>query len=69
MLIRYFYNNPQLCRRASLEDLEQVSCQLAPTVQHRIIVIQNPEHLEQMLRKRETSTYNTVIDEVDENNT
>lgn len=30
-------------RRASLDDLEQNSCQLAPTIQHRIIVVQNQD--------------------------
>lgn len=59
----------QLCRRASLEDLEQVSCQLAPTVQNRIVAARNEEHINQLLRKRETLDNTTVIAEVDENNT
>lgn len=33
----------QMLRRASLDDLEQASCQLAPKIQHRIIRIQNEE--------------------------
>lgn len=32
-----------MLRRASLDDLEQISCQLAPTTEHRIIRIQNEE--------------------------
>lgn len=56
----------QLCRRASLEDMEQVSCQLAPTVQHRIVAVRNEEHIQQLLRKRETLDNTTVIAEVDE---
>ena len=52
-----------------MEDLEQVSCQLAPTIQHRIIVAQGEDHLEQLIRKRETMDNTTVITEVDENNT
>lgn len=59
----------QLCRRASLEDLEHVSCQLAPTVQHRIIAAQGEEHIQELIRKRETTDNTTVIAEVDENNT
>lgn len=59
----------QLCRRASLEDMEQVSCQLAPTLQHRIVAARNEEHIQQLLRKRETLDNTTVIAEVDENNT
>lgn len=59
----------QLCRRASLEDLEQVSCQLAPTVQHRIIAAQSEQHIDQLIRKRETTDNTTIIAEVDENNT
>lgn len=57
---------PKLLRRASLDDLEQESCQLAPTIQHRIIQIQNEEHHQELLRKRETMERNSVINEVDE---
>lgn len=32
-----------MLRRASLDDLEQASCQLSPKVQHRIIRILNEE--------------------------
>lgn len=33
----------QLLRRASIDDLEQQSCHLSPSVEHRIQIIQNPE--------------------------
>lgn len=49
--------------------MEQVSCQLAPTLQHRIVAARNEEHIQQLLRKRETLDNTTVIAEVDENNT
>lgn len=62
-------NTSKLLRRASLDDLEQVSCQLAPSIQHRIVMIQTDDHLQSMLRKRETMANNSVIKEVDESNT
>lgn len=59
----------QLLRRASIDDLEQQSCHLSPSVEHRIQIIQNPEHLEQLLRRRKIIENNNdnVIKEVDEN--
>lgn len=42
-----------MLRRASLDDLEQNSCQLAPTIQHRIVLVQNEDHLKQMILRRE----------------
>ncbi|XP_049291508.1 snake venom 5'-nucleotidase isoform X3 [Anopheles funestus] len=56
----------QLLRRASLDDLEQNSCQLAPTIQHRIIVVQNEDHIREMILRRETIEKNCVIKETDE---
>lgn len=53
-------------RRASLDDLEQTSCNLSPVVEHRIIQIQNEEHLHQLLLRRETMEKTTVIAEIDE---
>uniref|UniRef100_A0A182MFE6 receptor protein serine/threonine kinase n=1 Tax=Anopheles culicifacies TaxID=139723 RepID=A0A182MFE6_9DIPT len=53
-------------RRASLDDLEQTSCQLAPTTQHRIIVVQNEDHIREMILRRETIEQNFVIKETDE---
>ncbi|XP_059616059.1 snake venom 5'-nucleotidase isoform X1 [Phlebotomus argentipes] len=57
---------PKLLRRTSMDDLEQASCQLAPEIQHRIISAQNSEHVQELLRRRETQEKNTVIKEVDE---
>lgn len=59
-------NTSKMLRRASLDDLEQVSCQLAPTVQHRIIEIKNEEHLKQLLLRRETVVKNSVIAEAED---
>lgn len=36
-------HHTRLTRRASLDDLEQESCQLTPKIDHRIIVITNEE--------------------------
>lgn len=63
------HSRNKLCRRASLEDLEQVSCQLAPAVQHRIIAVESDEHVEQLIRKRQTLANTDVIKEDDENYT
>lgn len=57
-----------MLRRASLDDLEQSSCQLCPTIQHRIVLVQNEDHLKQMLLRREAMEKTTeVITEADEN--
>lgn len=42
-----------MLRRASLDDLEQSSCILCPTIQHRIVKVQNEDHLRQMIMRRE----------------
>ncbi|KAH8274633.1 hypothetical protein KR026_008794 [Drosophila bipectinata] len=36
-------NSQKMLRRASLDDLEQSTCELAPQLEHRIIMIQNEE--------------------------
>lgn len=57
-----------MLRRASLDDLEHSSCQLCPTIQHRIVLVQNEDHLKQMLLRREAMEKTTeVINELDEN--
>lgn len=57
-----------MLRRASLDDLELSSCQLAPTIQHRIVKVQNDDHLKQMILRREAMEMTTeVITEMDEN--
>ncbi|XP_052759470.1 snake venom 5'-nucleotidase isoform X1 [Galleria mellonella] len=57
----------RLTRRASLDDLEQQSCELAPKVENRIVVIDKPETLQAMLAERARWESDTVIREVDEN--
>lgn len=37
------HTGARLTRRASLDDLEQESCQLTPKIEHRIIIITNEE--------------------------
>lgn len=50
-----------MLRRASLDDLEQSSCNLAPTISHRIVPIQNEDHLQQMLIRRENAEKTTEV--------
>lgn len=58
----------QMLRRASLDEMEQSSCHLAPTIQHRIVCVQNEDHLRQMILRREAMEKTTeVIKELDEN--
>ncbi|XP_067629887.1 mannosylglucosyl-3-phosphoglycerate phosphatase-like [Eurosta solidaginis] len=56
----------KMSRRASLDDLEQSSCELAPTIQQRIIRILDEEHHKQLTMKQETSIANSVIKEVED---
>lgn len=57
-----------MLRRASLDEMEQSSCHLAPTIQHRIVRVQNEDHLRQLILRRENMEKNTeVIKEMDEN--
>ncbi|CAD7014715.1 uncharacterized protein LOC101459616 isoform X1 [Ceratitis capitata] len=56
----------KMFRRASLDDLEQASCDLAPAVQQRIIKIQDEEHFHHLLMKSEAFTKNSVITETEE---
>lgn len=50
-----------MLRRASLDDLEQSSCQLCPTIQHRIVLVQNEDHEKQMLLRREAIEKTTEV--------
>lgn len=57
----------QFGRRASLEDLEQESCQLSPATHHRIVQLQNADHLQLLLQKKAIlETNRSVITEDDE---
>ncbi|XP_017471282.1 PREDICTED: 5'-nucleotidase isoform X1 [Rhagoletis zephyria] len=56
----------KMLRRPSLEDLEQASCELAPTVQERIVRIQSEEHYNQLLKRKGTPVTNSVITEAED---
>lgn len=56
----------KMLRRASLDDLEQASCELAPIVQQRIIQIQDEDHYKHLLLKSEYFMKNSVITETEE---
>lgn len=57
----------KLTRRASLDDLEQESCQLIPKIDHRIIVINSEEKYQELVIQRQRFEQDSVIEEVDEN--
>ncbi|XP_034650773.1 mannosylglucosyl-3-phosphoglycerate phosphatase isoform X1 [Drosophila subobscura] len=59
-------NSQKMLRRASLDDLEQSSCELAPQLEHRIVMIQNEEHHRQLLYKKETQIMNSTITEAED---
>ncbi|KAG8235931.1 hypothetical protein J437_LFUL015996 [Ladona fulva] len=56
---------PRLTRRASLDDLEQESCDLCPKVEGRIILL-TPEKRQELLMERQRLEADSVIMEVDE---
>ncbi|GBP67438.1 hypothetical protein EVAR_47157_1 [Eumeta japonica] len=58
----------RLTRRASLDDLEQQSCELAPKVENRIVVLDKPEKLNDLLAERARWESDTIIREVDDEN-
>lgn len=62
------YNHHRLTRRASLEDLEQQSCDLAPKIDNRIVVIDKPEKLKELLAEKARWESDAVITEVDDEN-
>ncbi|XP_030369481.1 uncharacterized protein LOC115620395 isoform X2 [Scaptodrosophila lebanonensis] len=59
-------NSQKMLRRASLDDLEQSSCELAPHLEHRIVMIQNVEHYRQLLYKKESHIMSSTITEADD---
>ncbi|KMY92833.1 uncharacterized protein Dsimw501_GD10747, isoform A [Drosophila simulans] len=59
-------NSQKMLRRASLDDLEQSTCDLAPQLEHRIVMIQNEEHHRQLLFKKETHIMNSTITEAED---
>ncbi|XP_028037737.1 protein 5NUC isoform X2 [Bombyx mandarina] len=58
----------RLTRRASLDDLEQQSCELAPKIENRIVVLDKPEKLQALLAERARWESDTVIREVEDEN-
>lgn len=56
----------KLMRRASLDDLEQESCQLTPKIDHRIVVINTDEKRQELLIQKQRLEADSVIQEVDE---
>ncbi|CAG9792883.1 unnamed protein product [Diatraea saccharalis] len=57
-----------LTRRASLDDLEQQSCELAPKIDNRIIVLDKKEKLQALLAERARWESDAVIKEVEDEN-
>ncbi|XP_050673103.1 snake venom 5'-nucleotidase isoform X1 [Leptidea sinapis] len=57
----------RLTRRASLDDLEQNACELAPKIENRIIILNKPEKLQELLAERARWESDSIIKEVDEN--
>ncbi|XP_069355862.1 mannosylglucosyl-3-phosphoglycerate phosphatase isoform X3 [Maniola hyperantus] len=56
----------RLTRRASLDDLEQSACELAPKIENRIIILDKPEKLQELLAERARWESDSVIKEVDD---
>jgi 5'-nucleotidase len=60
------HHTSRLTRRASLDDLEQESCQLTPKIDHRIIVVNNEEKRHELILQRQRIEQDSIIEEVDE---
>ncbi|KAJ8926041.1 hypothetical protein NQ315_009896 [Exocentrus adspersus] len=60
------HHTSRLTRRASLDDLEQESCQLTPKIEQRIIVINNEEKRQELVLHRQRIEQDSVIEEVDD---
>ncbi|XP_077284564.1 mannosylglucosyl-3-phosphoglycerate phosphatase isoform X2 [Arctopsyche grandis] len=56
----------RMTRRASLDDLEQESCQLTPKLEQRIVILDSPQKLNELLLQRSRWEADSVIKEVDE---
>ncbi|XP_071447888.1 mannosylglucosyl-3-phosphoglycerate phosphatase isoform X1 [Hetaerina americana] len=56
---------PRLTRRASLDDLEQESCELCPRAEGRIVLL-TPERRQELMMERQRLEADSVIVEVDE---
>ncbi|XP_050300775.1 trifunctional nucleotide phosphoesterase protein YfkN isoform X2 [Anthonomus grandis grandis] len=60
------HHGAKLTRRASLDDLEQESCQLIPKIDHRIMVINSEEKYQELMLQRQRFEQDSIIEEVDE---
>lgn len=59
-------HHSRMTRRASLDDLEQQSCELTPKIEGRIVVINSPEKFKELLAQRARWESDSVIKEVDD---
>ncbi|XP_045505601.1 snake venom 5'-nucleotidase isoform X2 [Colias croceus] len=62
------HTHHRLTRRASLDDLEQNACDLAPKVENRIIILDSPGKLQELLDERARWESDSVIKEVEDEN-
>ncbi|KAJ3649294.1 hypothetical protein Zmor_021046 [Zophobas morio] len=60
------HHTSRLTRRASLDDLEQESCQLTPKIDHRIVLISSEEKKQELILQRQRIEQDSIIEEVDE---
>ncbi|KAH1014814.1 hypothetical protein HUJ05_012639 [Dendroctonus ponderosae] len=60
------HHTAKLTRRASLDDLEQETCQLIPKIDQRIIVITSEEKYHELVLRRQRVEQDSIIEEVDE---
>ncbi|XP_019868565.2 mannosylglucosyl-3-phosphoglycerate phosphatase isoform X1 [Aethina tumida] len=60
------HHSSRLTRRASLDDLEQESCQLTPKIDHRIIIITSEDKYNELVLQRQRIEQDSIIEEVDE---
>ncbi|XP_060517540.1 trifunctional nucleotide phosphoesterase protein YfkN isoform X2 [Cylas formicarius] len=60
------HHSTKLTRRASLDDLEQESCQLIPKIDHRIVTINSEERRQELVLQRQRFEQDSIIEEVDD---
>nr|CAI5831330.1 unnamed protein product [Callosobruchus analis] len=59
-------HHTKLTRRASLDDLEQESCQLTPRIEGRIVIINSEEKRQELILQRQRMEQDSIIEEVDD---
>ncbi|KAJ8975213.1 hypothetical protein NQ317_000211 [Molorchus minor] len=60
------HHTSRLIRRASLDDLEQETCQLTPKIEQRIVIINNEEKRQELILQRQRIEQDAIIEEVDD---